>query len=77
MEKTIPEKARFLKKLKEAGFKVHVVNKATLAHLIVENENPDLVICDVIDPNVEGFRFCRECRQSRRGCRETRRKGNA
>lgn len=53
--------------LEGQGYQVQCANSAIEALSIFENDPPDLVISDVMMPDMDGFEFCRRLRNTRLG----------
>jgi DNA-binding response OmpR family regulator len=49
--------------LEQAGYRVVVVHDGALALPSVHHEHPDLVILDLMLPNVDGWEICRQIRR--------------
>lgn len=64
VEDTVSE-ALFLKKTLEAEhYEITYVEKAEKALRMLEKETPDLIILDVLLPDLDGFELCRRIRQN-------------
>lgn len=50
-------------KFEEAGFKISVARDGSLGLQKVREENPDILILDIVMPNVDGFEFLRILKQ--------------
>lgn len=62
-----PKDIEFLQKtLLKEGYKVIGVEKGELVLSAVEQENPDLVILDILLPDIDGFEICKRLRQDER-----------
>jgi diguanylate cyclase (GGDEF)-like protein len=48
--------------LKHFGYRVHQTNRASEALEVLENFHPDLIIADIVMPEMDGLEFCREVR---------------
>ena len=53
--------------LESQGYRVECANSGVEALSIFENAPPDLVISDVMMPEMDGFEFCRRLRTTRLG----------
>lgn len=53
--------------LESQGYRVECANSGIEALSIFENDPPDLVISDVMMPEMDGFEFCRRLRNTRLG----------
>jgi CheY-like chemotaxis protein len=52
----------YSKKLKEAGFSVEVANDGQEALKKLQEYKPDLLVLDIVLPNIDGWEFLREIR---------------
>ena len=50
--------------LKEKGYKVRPVPNGTLALQVAEKEKPDLVLLDIMMPDIDGFEVCRRFKEN-------------
>lgn len=59
-EKDIAEMIRY--NLEKEGYKVSVASKGSMALELLEENSPDLVILDIMLPDIDGFEVCRKMR---------------
>jgi CheY-like chemotaxis protein len=52
----------YSKKLKEAGFSVEIANDGQEALKKLQEQKPDLLILDIVLPNIDGWEFLRKIR---------------
>ena len=50
--------------LREKGYKVRPVTNGTLALQVAEKEKPDLVLLDIMMPDIDGFEVCRRFKEN-------------
>ncbi len=50
--------------LKGEGFKVRPVTNGTKALQVAENEKPDLILLDIMMPDIDGFEVCRRIKEN-------------
>jgi putative two-component system response regulator len=50
--------------LKRKGYKVRPVPNGQLALLAAEKEQPDLILLDIMMPEMDGFEVCRRLKES-------------
>lgn len=50
--------------LREKGYKVRPVPNGTLALQVAEKEKPDLVLLDIMMPDIDGFEVCRRFKEN-------------
>lgn len=50
--------------LEDEGFNISIANNGQQGLLKVDTENPDLIISDVMMPDMDGYEFCRQLREN-------------
>lgn len=53
-------------KLKEAGFEVKIAKDAQKALIFLEEQKPDLVLLDIVLPNIDGWELLKKIRKDER-----------
>ena len=54
-------------RLSKEGFIVSIVRDGLNAQAAIRNQNPDLVVLDIMLPGIDGFETCRRIRQTQNG----------
>ncbi|MDR9398311.1 MAG: response regulator [Salibacter sp.] len=50
--------------IKKAGYDLFIARNGTEALTIIEDERPDLIVLDIMMPDIDGFEVCRRVKSS-------------
>lgn len=64
VEDSLTEQKIITNLLQKAGFSVMQSNSSEEAQMMVQNQQPDLMILDIVLPGQSGFEFCRELKHN-------------